>query len=102
MGGGHGWFLWRPVLSCSHRPAPTLQVHILPAWERCRVRCPSTWVARFSPRLRCPVNLQSSFHHHHTHYTHSLHHRHHPALPMPDFYPNDSRALTFVLTREHF
>ena len=72
---------------CSHRSAPTLQVHILPAWERCRVRCPSTWVARFSPRLRCPVNLQSSFHHHHTHYTHTAPQTPHPAYANARFLP---------------
>ena len=88
----YGGFLGWPVPSCSHRRAPTLQVDILLAWERCGVRCPSTWVACFFPSTPLPDELQCSFHHHHTLHRHSTTLQDlipDPALLMPDFYPND-------------
>merc|ERR1712194_564378 len=48
-----------------------LEVDILLAWERCGVRCPSTWVACFFPSTPLPDELQCSFHHHHTLHRHS-------------------------------
>merc|ERR1712166_787369 len=74
--GGHGWFLWRPVPSLlSPLRTDLAGAHLAGVGALSRALPLDLGRTLFSSRC-CPVNLQSSFHHHHTHYTHSPHHRH--------------------------